>query len=147
MCRTHQTHVEQLKLHLCMRCCAGAAQQFFCEVPSKTGTSTETSMASDTYDECVYREDTLVLLELTTRDMMEVHQSPAALLTCLGLLPFSLPSEYINFGDFHAVFQSCQSHVKHRTSPLKLPIFRSRSSIGDLAEDFETWATQFELRV
>ncbi|CAL8463537.1 g3071 [Coccomyxa elongata] len=49
----------------------GAAQQFFCEVPSKTGTSTETSMASDTYDECVYREDTLVLLELTTRDMME----------------------------------------------------------------------------
>ncbi len=52
--------------------CAGAAAQFFCEVPSKTGTSTDTNLASDTYDECVYREDTLVLLELTTRDMMEV---------------------------------------------------------------------------
>ncbi|KAK9917589.1 hypothetical protein WJX75_006149 [Coccomyxa subellipsoidea] len=49
----------------------GAAAQFFCETPSKTGTSTDTGLASDTYDECVYREDTLVLLELTTRDMME----------------------------------------------------------------------------
>jgi hypothetical protein len=59
----------------CMGClvCAGAAAQFFCETPSKTGTSTDTGLASDTYDECVYREDTLVLLELTTRDMMEVH--------------------------------------------------------------------------
>ena len=27
---------------------------------------------SDTYDECVFRDDTLVLLEMTTRDMMEV---------------------------------------------------------------------------
>ena len=32
-------------------------------------------MAGDTYDECVYREDTLVLLELTTRDMMEASNS------------------------------------------------------------------------
>ena len=28
---------------------------------------------SDTYDECVFRDDTLVLLEMTTRDMMEVR--------------------------------------------------------------------------
>lgn len=68
-------------INLHMHCCAGAAQQFFCEVPSKTGTSTETSMASDTYDECVYREDTLVLLELTTRDMMEVRHGPVAMTT------------------------------------------------------------------
>jgi hypothetical protein len=33
---------------------------------------------SDTYDECVFRDDTLVLLEMTTRDMMEVWaQQPA----------------------------------------------------------------------
>ena len=51
---------------------AGAAAQFFCEVPSQSGTSGELGLAGDTYDECVYREDTLVLLELTTRDMMEV---------------------------------------------------------------------------
>jgi hypothetical protein len=57
-------------------CFSGAAAQFFCEVPSKAGTSDETSLASDTYDECVYREDTMVLLELTTRDMMEVHHRP-----------------------------------------------------------------------
>lgn len=29
---------------------------------------------TDTYDECVFRDDTLVLLEMTTRDMMEVRQ-------------------------------------------------------------------------
>ncbi len=52
---------------------AGAAAQFFCEVPSQSGTSGELGLAGDTYDECVYREDTLVLLELTTRDMMEVR--------------------------------------------------------------------------
>ena len=52
---------------------AGAAAQFFCEVPSRSGTSGELGLAGDTYDECVYREDTLVLLELTTRDMMEVR--------------------------------------------------------------------------
>ena len=54
---------------------AGAAAQFFCETPSQSGTSGELGLASDTYDECVYREDTLVLLELTTRDMMEVLQA------------------------------------------------------------------------
>jgi hypothetical protein len=58
---------------------AGAAAQFFCETPSQSGTSGELGLASDTYDECVYREDTLVLLELTTRDMMEVlHAYPSA---------------------------------------------------------------------
>ena len=54
---------------------AGAASQFFCEVPSQSGTSGQLGMAGDTYDECVYREDTLVLLELTTRDMMEASNS------------------------------------------------------------------------
>lgn len=63
--------------------CAGAAAQFFCETPSKTGTSTDTGLASDTYDECVYREDTLVLLELTTRDMMEVHPFVPSLLSLI----------------------------------------------------------------
>ena len=42
-------------------------------MPSQSGTSGELGLAGDTYDECVYREDTLVLLELTTRDMMEVN--------------------------------------------------------------------------
>ena len=56
---------------------AGAASQFFCEVPSQSGTSGQLGMAGDTYDECVYREDTLVLLELTTRDMMEASKSHA----------------------------------------------------------------------
>ena len=41
---------------------AGAAQQFFCE-PATDATDP---------DECVYRDDTLVVLEMTTRDMMEV---------------------------------------------------------------------------
>ncbi len=44
----------------------GAASQFFCD-----GGST----VSSSYDECVFREDTLVLLEMTTRDMMEVRFS------------------------------------------------------------------------
>ena len=44
---------------------AGAAAQFFCE--PKGGNADEEAL-----DECVFRDDTLVLLELTTRDMMEV---------------------------------------------------------------------------
>ncbi len=31
------------------------------------------SQVADTYDECVFRDDTMVLLEMTTRDMMEVR--------------------------------------------------------------------------
>lgn len=46
----------------------GAASQFFCLDPDG-GLS---SQDGDAYTECVYRDDTLVLLELTTRDMMEV---------------------------------------------------------------------------
>lgn len=42
----------------------GAASQFFCDDSSQATT--------DSYDECVFRDDTLVLLEMTTRDMMEV---------------------------------------------------------------------------
>jgi len=45
----------------------GAASQFFCE---PDGNSAEVNV-TDTYDECVFRDDTLVLLEMTTRDMME----------------------------------------------------------------------------
>jgi hypothetical protein len=46
----------------------GAAGQFFCE---PEGSVDIDSNVSDTYDECVFRDDTLVLLEMTTRDMME----------------------------------------------------------------------------
>ena len=45
----------------------GAASQFFCDPYGVQG-----SQDGDAYTECVYRDDTLVLLELTTRDMMEV---------------------------------------------------------------------------
>ena len=46
----------------------GAASQFFCLDPNGPTASQD----GDAYNECVYRDDTLVLLELTTRDMMEV---------------------------------------------------------------------------
>lgn len=52
-----------------------AAQQFFCDNPvdaKKTGGGGGAPAASASSDaECVVREDTMVLLELTTRDMME----------------------------------------------------------------------------
>lgn len=54
----------------------GAASQFFCLDPNGATVSQD----GDAYNECVYRDDTLVLLELTTRDMMEV------------LIPACLPS-------------------------------------------------------
>ena len=47
-----------------LQCAAG---QFFCEDEEDTSA---TSAEGD--DECVFRDDTLVLLEMTTRDMMEV---------------------------------------------------------------------------
>ena len=49
----------------------GAAQQFFCGPTETTIGSTETYVSAAD-DECVYRDDTLVLLEMTTNDMMEV---------------------------------------------------------------------------
>lgn len=49
----------------------GAASQFFCD-PDGSLRSQDPDMTFDTYTDCVYRDDTLVLLELTTRDMMEV---------------------------------------------------------------------------
>ena len=49
----------------------GAASQFFCD-PDGTLGSQDPMESADAYTECVYRDDTLVLLELTTRDMMEV---------------------------------------------------------------------------
>jgi hypothetical protein len=44
----------------------GAASQFFCESEYD-----QVESVADTYDECVFRDDTMVLLEMTTRDMME----------------------------------------------------------------------------
>ena len=57
----HQIHAKVHQIHLCG---TGAASQFFCQ-PRED--------ANDGDDECVYRDDTLVLLELTTRDMMEAR--------------------------------------------------------------------------
>jgi uncharacterized membrane protein YgcG len=53
-----------------------AAQQFFCDnaasASTKGGSASKTPSVSASADaECVVREDTMVLLELTTRDMME----------------------------------------------------------------------------
>ena len=58
----------------------GAAQQFFCG-PDETSLQEPSNGASDrsaVFDECVYREDSTVVLELTTRSMMEVLHT----LTC-----------------------------------------------------------------
>ena len=55
-------------------------------MPSQSGTSGELGLAGDTYDECVYREDTMVLLELTTRDMMEVRLLHLSTVLTLSLL-------------------------------------------------------------
>jgi hypothetical protein len=54
----------------------GAANQFFCH-PSDGGLT-----VSDTFEECVFRDDTSVVLEITTKDMMEVNthqQTPITL--------------------------------------------------------------------
>ena len=56
-------HYEKRGAHVCAS--AGAASQFFCQPRSEDANGDE--------DECVYRDDTLVLLELTTRDMMEAR--------------------------------------------------------------------------
>lgn len=48
----------------------GAANQFFCH-PSEGGLT-----VSDTFEECVFRDDTSVVLEITTKDMMEVSELP-----------------------------------------------------------------------
>ena len=53
----------------------GAAGQFFCEDEDTSATS-----SSGADDECVFRDDTLVLLEMTTRDMMEARRSHGGLL-------------------------------------------------------------------
>lgn len=50
----------------------GAASQFFCD---PDGSLRSQDPDFDTYTDCVYRDDTLVLLELTTRDMMEVSRT------------------------------------------------------------------------
>ena len=59
----------------------GAASQFFCD-PDGTLASQD---GGDAYTECVYRDDTLVLLELTTRDMMEVWTCLCTVLTAVAL--------------------------------------------------------------
>lgn len=63
----------------------GAAQQFFCG-PGETSIqepSTSVTNHSAVFDECVYREDSTVLLELTTRSMMEVWRAFCCLGFCL----------------------------------------------------------------
>ena len=53
----------------------GAAQQFFCG-PDETSLQEAPEGAADrsaVFDECVYRDDSCVILELTTRSMMEVY--------------------------------------------------------------------------
>lgn len=50
---------------------AGAASQFFCG-PGGSADGDAVSV-TDSSEECVFREDTLVLLEMTTRDMMEAR--------------------------------------------------------------------------
>ena len=55
----------------------GAASQFFCDDnAAATGKAKGATRAGD--EECVYRDDTLVLLEMTTRDVMEVLCKPWA---------------------------------------------------------------------
>ncbi len=66
----------------------GAAQQFFCDPPAGSMFDSTDSVTTGSYDECVYRDDTMVLLELTTRDMMEVRVTP-----CLAPLKFSVPGQ------------------------------------------------------
>ena len=56
-------------LHNDMLLCA--ASQFFCE-DNEADPSEARGATSAGDDECVFRDDTLVLLEMTTRDMMEV---------------------------------------------------------------------------
>lgn len=53
---------------------AGAASQFFCGPGNAGGVADGDALSAvtDSTDECVFRDDTLVLLEMTTRDMMEV---------------------------------------------------------------------------
>ena len=66
----------------------GAAQQFFCDPPAGSMFDSTDSVTMGSYDECVYRDDTMVLLELTTRDMMEVRDMP-----CLSPLMSSVPGQ------------------------------------------------------
>ena len=68
--------------------CVGAAGEFFCG-PGRPGGGDVPESVTDSSEECVFREDTLVLLEMTTRDMMEVRPvSRAAVFTkVLGFLP------------------------------------------------------------
>lgn len=48
----------------------GAASQFFCTTQDETFMF-ETENGSGGFDSCVFRDDTEVILEMTTRDMME----------------------------------------------------------------------------
>ena len=65
----------------------GAASQFFCDPNGSLSSVDQVTESGDVYSECVYRDDTLVLLELTTRDMMEVHSLKKQCLRCYGLHP------------------------------------------------------------
>lgn len=50
----------------------GAAEQFFCETDAQPADSAPLAVHSASDEACVFRDDSTVLLELTTRSMMEV---------------------------------------------------------------------------
>jgi len=71
-----------------LQCAAG---QFFCEDEDTSATSAEGD------DECVFRDDTLVLLEMTTRDMMEVCRD----ITVRGTASWWYAASHNNFSRLH----------------------------------------------
>lgn len=56
-----------------LRTCMWETPRWACCLPEEANLHASALQVSDTYDECVFRDDTLVLLEMTTRDMMEVQ--------------------------------------------------------------------------
>ena len=107
---------------------AGAAQQFFCEPATD----------SDDPDECVYREDTLVVLEMTTRDMMDVRRCAVLRCTCL---PLSLRSQHACFGGVCDRSARCSVVPVRPAAPVLvlcnavlLPIRRTVSCVCTLTE-------------
>ena len=88
----------------------GAAQQFFCG-PDETSLQEAPEGAADrsaVFDECVYREDSCVILELTTRSMMEVR-SPS--LAAQGHGSVRLSGCYLGHGCQSSSFQGCPDAV------------------------------------
>lgn len=88
----------------------GAASQFFCD-PDNTGVLSSQDMvgeSGDAYTECVYRDDTLVLLELTTRDMMEVRVASVCARIHAGHLTYMGIPDYGRLGcSWHHIARCC----------------------------------------